>query len=51
MSEERTLSHIANILATQNMAEFKEAVEAMAFDDEYVFSHSSMLLCLDEIVD
>jgi hypothetical protein len=34
MSEEHTLAHIANILATHTMEEFKEAAEAMAFDDE-----------------
>jgi hypothetical protein len=50
MSEERTLAHIANILATHTMEEFKEAAEAMAFDDEYVLSYSSVPLCLDEMV-
>jgi hypothetical protein len=51
MSDERILAHIANIVATQTMAELREATEAMAYDDEYVFPYSAIPLCVDEMVD
>jgi hypothetical protein len=50
MSEERTLAHIANIVATRTMSEFRAATEAMTYDNEYVFSYSLVPLCFDETV-
>jgi hypothetical protein len=48
---QRTYVYIANIVATRTMSDFRAATDAMAFDNDYVFSYGSVLLYLDEMAD